>query len=76
MRVKRTERGWPGHHCCAARCMFHRNTLLEYGETRLVVSTVGNLRIDGELETVGLDRYYETMVFEATFVDRDWETCI
>lgn len=77
MRVKITERGWAGHYICADRCRFRRNTLVEYGEKKWVVSTVGNLIIDGKLEQVGLDRYYETMAFEAEingeYIDADVE---
>ena len=69
MIVKRTERGWAGHYICADRCGFRRNTLIEYGDKKWVVSTVGNLRMfnNGKmvLEQVGHERYYETMAFVA-----------
>jgi hypothetical protein len=65
--VKRTERGWGGYFICAKYCRFRRNTLLQYGDRRIVVSTVGNYHTqDGKLETIGaFGRYYETMAFEA-----------
>ena len=73
--VLRTERGWPGHYCLGDRCMFHRNTLLEFGEERIVVSTVGAMRLSHEkdIEPIGLGRYYETMVFAAQFDDPYWD---
>lgn len=61
---KRTERGWAGHYICADRCRFRRNTLLEYSDQVIVVSTVGNLFVDGKLETIGSERYAETFAFE------------
>jgi hypothetical protein len=68
-RYKRTERGWPGHFCCSGDCLFRRNTLLELGDVRIIVSTVGqrySLDNDGDKpETVGVDKYYETMAFHA-----------
>ena len=69
MNVKRTEQGWGGHFCGAFECLFRRNTLLEYNDTRVVVSTVGawktqDARGDWEFETMS-GRYYETMVFHA-----------
>ena len=66
--IKRTERGWIGHFICGSRCKFRRNTLLEYDDIKIVVSTVGNLwlsRDDSEPETVGCGRYYETMAFHS-----------
>lgn len=75
--VKITERGWAGHFCGADRCKFRRNTLLEYKDKKWVVSTVGAMpqseiarKIPGfylgnGFEIIGLDRYYETMAFEA-----------
>lgn len=68
-KVKTTERGWPGHFICANRCRFRRNTLLEYRMRKIVVSTVGSLfhgnEVDEKMSTVGPERWYETMVFEA-----------
>ena len=64
--VNRTERGWAGHFICADSCEFRRNTLLESGEERIVVSTVGGYRYNEKLKTIGAGgRYYETMAFEA-----------
>ena len=66
-KVKRTERGWPGHFIGADRCNFRRNTLLEYKDVKVVVSTVGRwwVTVDGKIEMrpVGPNRYYETMAF-------------
>lgn len=72
-KVIRTERGWAGHFICADRCLFKRNTLLEYEETKIVVSTVGNLIIDGEISEIGFERCFETMAFHAKFEDPYWE---
>ncbi len=62
-----TERGWPGHFICADRCLFRRNTLVEGGSDRVVISTVGGMRKrGGGLDTLGAGgRYYETMAFGA-----------
>lgn len=69
MTVKRTERGWPGHYILGERCLFRRNTLLEFGDVSIVVSTVGGLQSrdgkDRKPETIGVGRYYETMAFHA-----------
>ena len=63
--VKRTERGWAGHFICSHSCRYRRNTLLEYGNKKIVVSTVGNyINLDGKVDTIGLDRWYETMCFK------------
>ena len=63
-KVKRTERGWAGHFICSDRCKFRRNTLLECGDVKIIVSTVGAMYDEkGELEEIGLDRHYETMAF-------------
>ena len=69
--VKTTERGWPAHFIVAYRCLFHRNTLIEYEHIKVVVSTVGlcveKYDCNGHhtFTTIGHDRYYETMVFFA-----------
>lgn len=75
-KVKRTERGWAGHYCCSGDCAFRRNTLLEYKNKKWVVSTVG-VHIcrhsvlpyckEGDIMTVGSDRWYETMAFESSY---------
>lgn len=67
MELKITERGWPAHYICAEYCLFRRNTLIEYANLKWVVSTVGRQPAKGYdyWETVGYNRYYETMAFEA-----------
>lgn len=65
MEVKRTERGWAGHYICADYCKFKRNTLLEYGDKKWIVSTVGGHVCDGEINSIGYNRWYETMAFRA-----------
>ena len=73
--VVRTERGWAGHFIAAASCRFRRNTLLEQGKNRIVVSTVGNMYFFGASspDTIGLNRYYETMVFQAEKCGVYWD---
>lgn len=62
--VTRTERGRAWHFICSDRCKFRRNTLLECGDVKIIVSTVGAMYDNkGELEEIGLDRHYETMAF-------------
>ena len=74
--VKRTERGWAGHFICSDRYNFRRNTLLEYEGEFIVVSTVGRMVIEyvghSALDTVGLDRYYETMAFYSDTSDMEF----
>jgi len=73
--VNRYERGWAGHFICANRCRFRRNTLLECGETRIVVSTVGLMEnSDGDdFDTIGHGRHFETMAFHAEHDGRYWD---
>ena len=79
--VRQTERGWAGHFICADRCMFRRNTLLEYGDIKIVISSVGLMRDyhapDGfnapKFETIGCDRHFETMAFHAKYDGRYWD---
>lgn len=64
--VKRKERGWAGHLRFASGCRFRRNTLLEYGDKKWIVSTVGAyVKSDGKFDAIGYNRFYETMAFEA-----------
>lgn len=87
--IKRTERGWAGHFICASSCLFRRNTLLELGDVRVVVSTVGNMvsppevrailarykltKSDMPMEKIGHNHHYETMAFGARFEDPYWD---
>jgi len=72
--VKRIERGWAGHFICADRCLFRRNTLLECGNVRIVVSTVGMMYdLRGKADTIGHNRNFETMAFHACFGGRYWD---
>lgn len=82
--IKTTERGWAGHFFCAGRCNFRRNTLVECGDKKVVVSTVGAMmnwigdpRKGGGIkgfDSIGAgDRMYETMAFRASFQDGYWD---
>ena len=74
MSVKRIERGWVGHFIGGHRCRFRRNTLLECGEKKVVVSTVGAYESPtGRFETIGVDRWFETMAFNAKFEHGYWD---
>lgn len=76
--VKRTERGWGAHFAGVAKCYFRRNTLLECGERRVVVSTVGNYH--GTWQPLGSGqgnyRTYETMAFEAVQEGIYWDAAV
>ena len=77
--IKKTERGWAGHFICSDRCRFRRNTLLELGQVRIVISSVGlmeRLNTENEFDRVGIDRYFETMVFHAEYDGRYWDADI
>jgi hypothetical protein len=71
MKIKKTERGWAGHYICSYECLFTRNTLIEYGDKKWIVSTVGNKYVydtetmDKLQDTIGHNRYYETMAFKS-----------
>lgn len=75
--VSTKERGWAGHFICGDKCLFRRNTLVTCGNIKWIVSTVGALRypIDmpelnikaGQMQQIGANRWYETMVFESTY---------
>jgi hypothetical protein len=77
LKVITTERGWAGHFSLADQCLFRRNTLIEYGEKRVVVSTVGNCyphHTKGELYYIRPgDVVYETLVFLAEHRGGYWE---
>ena len=71
-KIKITYRGWGGHFILGHRCRFRLNTLVEVGEQRVVVSTVGllpNPLKEGEWMEIGCGRHYETMAFIAKEVD-------
>jgi hypothetical protein len=81
--VKATEQGWAGHFICSHICSFRRNTLVEFGGKRIIVSTVGAMQEREEIKNytdeqkkllrqVGYERYYETMVFWAKFDAPYW----
>lgn len=74
--MKITYRGWAGHFCAASKCLFRLNTLIEHDEIRIVVSTVGAMEVGHNFEMIGLDRWYETMVFRAYFYNGYWEADI
>ena len=75
--MKRIERGWAGHFICAHECLFRRNTLVDFGRKKIVVSTVGMMRDsinEGSYDTIGAGgRFYETMAFHAKKEGPYWD---
>lgn len=68
--VVETWRGWQGHFIC--ECYWHLNTLLDLGGFKIVVSTVGMYKDqNGKHDTIGLNRYWETMAFESDYGEWD-----
>lgn len=70
--MERIERGWAGHFICGVDCNWRRNTLVKDDNGRgIVISSVGALPIRDrkgfriEWQKIGLNRYYETMMFIA-----------
>ena len=70
--IKRTERGWAGHFIGAHLCEFRRNTLIEYNDVKIVISTVGLMRGGDSYDTIGYNRYYETMAFHSDYSDTQY----
>ncbi len=72
-----TERGQAGHFCCSYQCRFIRNTLIQYGNKRWIVSTVGKyvplFNSSGKYDQIGYNRWYETMAFEAKLQNGYWD---
>lgn len=69
-----TERGYAGHFAGWRNCDYRRNTLIEYGTRRIIVSSIGDYYLfepDGPQE-IGHDRYFETKVFPAHLVEGYW----
>lgn len=80
MKLKITERGYAGHFIGSNSCSFRRNTLIEYGNKKVIVSTVGNYQPDIIKELperiqheIGINRTYETMAFLAKKEGPYWE---
>ena len=60
------ERGWPGHFMFADKCIFRRNTLLEYKGIKWIVSTIGKYtNRENRIDSIGHRRWYETKAYEA-----------
>jgi hypothetical protein len=62
---------FPGHFCAAKDCLFRLSTVVSNG--KYIVSTIGDYRPsykeDNSREEIGLNRLFETMVFEAMLCD-------
>ena len=76
-KVKTTERGWVGHFIGGDRCLYHRNTLIEYKNKKWIISTVGLYKnpTTNKIDILcgGGRAYYETKAFVANFENGYWE---
>ena len=75
-KAKVSFRGWAGHFICANQCRFKLNTLVEYGDIRIVISTVGamvDITGDKKFMEIGCNRHYETMAFHASKNGEFWD---
>ncbi len=73
-RAKWIWQGSPGHFIAAESCGFHLCTVIG----GYLVSTVGDYRPMGpytKLDTIGCDRFFETMVFRASRCIAEGCTC-
>jgi hypothetical protein len=69
--IKETWRGWQGHWCIHAA--WHLNTLLEIGNKKYVISTVGqgynSIKKDWSTEAGRDGQMFETFVFESDYTE-------
>lgn len=72
-KAKITYRGWAGHFIGSSKCTFRLNTLIEYKDIKIVVSTVGRMLMNNEIVEIGRGRYYETMAFRAIRTNGYWD---
>ena len=76
MNIVRTEKGWGAHLIVGNSCNFRRNTLLDNDIKKIIGSTVGayiSPLYPNKFTDIGHNRYYETMVFEATLQGKYWD---
>lgn len=70
-RIKITELGWMiGHFILPYRLEFRRNTLIEYRNIKIVVSTVGAMFSSGKIDMIVNNIYYTTMAFHSDENDK------
>lgn len=75
-KAKITYRGWAGHFIGSPKCSFRLNTLIEYKDIKIVVSTVGRMLMNSKIVEIGRGRYYETMAFRAIRKNGYWDADI
>lgn len=78
--IKLTWLGYQGHFICP--CNYHLTTLIQHDNKNIIISTIGRYEkpeilreeIDNtKYEQIGLNRYFETYVFEAELNGNFWE---
>lgn len=72
-RIKITELGWMiGHFILPYRLEFRRNTLIEYRNIKIVVSTVGAMFSSGKIDMIVNNVYYTTIAFHSDENDKKY----